>query len=140
MAVVRELCVKFADENPSWGYGRIQGALANVGYEISMTTVGNILRAKGICPAPERSRRGNWRRFIRSQLDVAAVADFFTTEVWTLRGLVRYQVFFRHDPRPPPGGNRPPGLPGQRRGHGASGPQPDRLLRRLPEGRQVLHL
>ena len=97
MAVIRDLCVKFATENPTWGYGRIQGALANVGYEISTTTVGNILRTKGIIPAPERTRRGNWKRFIRSHMSVVSVADFFTVEVWTLRGLVRYHVFFVMD-------------------------------------------
>lgn len=94
MAVIRELCVKFAEENQGWGYGRIQGALSNVGYDISMTTVGNILRAKGIIPSPERAKRSNWKTFVRSHLDVMSVADFFCVEVWTLRGLVRYQVFF----------------------------------------------
>lgn len=94
MAVIRELCVKFAKENPDWGYGRIQGALANLGYEVSDTTVGNILRAKGIVPAPERGKQSNWKRFVRSHLSVMAVADFLTVEVWTLRGLVRFHVFF----------------------------------------------
>jgi transposase InsO family protein len=97
MAVIRELCVKFATENLTWGYGRIQGALANVGYDISTTSAGNILREKGIIPAPERTRRGNWKRFIRSHMSVISVADFFTVEVWTLRGLVRYHVFFVMD-------------------------------------------
>lgn len=94
MEVIRELCVKFAEENALWGYGRIQGALANLGYDISMTTVGNILRAKGIFPAPERGKQTNWKCFLRSHLDVTAAADFFTVEVWTRRGLVRYHVFF----------------------------------------------
>lgn len=31
MEVIKEQCVKFAEENPDWGYDRIQGALANVG-------------------------------------------------------------------------------------------------------------
>lgn len=94
MEAIRELCVKFSEENPGWGYGRIQGALSNLGYEVSMTTVGNILRAKGITPSPERNKRSNWRTFVRSHLDVMTVADFFTVEVWTLSGLVRYQVLF----------------------------------------------
>ena len=59
-----------------------------------MTTVGNILRAKGIIPSPERGRQSNWKTFVRSHMDVMSVADFFTVEVWTLRGLVRYHVFF----------------------------------------------
>lgn len=94
MAEVRKLAIQFAEENADWGYGRIQGALANLGYEVSETTVGNILRKAGILPAPERKSTGNWGRFIRSHLDVTAVADFFTVEVWSLKGLVRYHVLF----------------------------------------------
>ncbi|MBT62100.1 MAG: hypothetical protein CML13_02700 [Puniceicoccaceae bacterium] len=94
MEVIQELCVQFAEENMSWGYGRIQGALANLGYNVSMTTVGNILRARGIVPSPERGKQSNWKTFVRSHMDVMSVADFFTVEVWTLRGLVRYHVFF----------------------------------------------
>ncbi len=83
MEVIKELCVKFAEENPDWGYDRIQGALANVGYEVCDTTVGNILRAKGIIPAPERGKRSNWKQFVRSHLEVMAVTDFLNVEVWT---------------------------------------------------------
>jgi hypothetical protein len=112
MVVIRELCVKYATENLTWGYGRIQGALANVGYDISTTSVGNILREKGIIPAPERSRRGNWKRFIRSQMSVISVADFFTVEIWTIRGLVRYHVFFRNGSGEKDCENRPHWMPG----------------------------
>ena len=52
--VIVDLILRFAKENPSWGYDRIQGALANVDYHVSDTTVGNILRAHGIEPAPQR--------------------------------------------------------------------------------------
>ena len=47
------LVVRFARENRSWGYDRIVGALANLGYRISDQTVGNILRRHNIAPAPE---------------------------------------------------------------------------------------
>ncbi len=93
MVVIRELCVKLAEENPNWGYGRIQGALANVGYEVCEATVGNILRDYGILPSPERAKRKTWGRFIRSHLSVISAADFFTTAVWTPFGLVRYYTF-----------------------------------------------
>jgi hypothetical protein len=33
-----------AKENPTWGYDRIVGALANLGRRLSDQTVGNILR------------------------------------------------------------------------------------------------
>ena len=38
--VIVDLILRFAKENPTWGYDRIQGALANVGYHISNRTVG----------------------------------------------------------------------------------------------------
>ena len=47
---VRELVLRMAKENPTWGYDRIQGALANVGHEITDATVGNILKQNGIVP------------------------------------------------------------------------------------------
>lgn len=53
---IARLVLRMAEENPTWGYDRIQGALANLGHEISDTTVGNTLRANGIEPAPERKR------------------------------------------------------------------------------------
>jgi len=37
--VIVDLTVKFAKENPDWGYDRISGALSNVGYHITDTTV-----------------------------------------------------------------------------------------------------
>ncbi|WP_309380291.1 hypothetical protein [Cerasicoccus frondis] len=44
MQTIRQLCIKFAQENDDWGYGRIQGALANLGYDVCESMVGNILR------------------------------------------------------------------------------------------------
>jgi hypothetical protein len=43
--VIVDLILRFAWENPSWGCDRIQGALANLGYQISDLIVGNILKA-----------------------------------------------------------------------------------------------
>jgi len=70
------------------------GALANLGYQVSDQTVGNILRRHHIAPAPERSRTTTWKEFIRSHVDVLAGADFFTVELLTWRGLVTYYVLF----------------------------------------------
>src|SRR5215510_13746725 len=91
---VEALVVRFARENRSWGYDRIVGALANLGYQVSDQTVGNILRRHNIAPAPERSRTTTWKEFIQSHMDVLAGADFFTVEVLTWRGLVTYYVLF----------------------------------------------
>src|SRR5437588_2655969 len=63
------LVVKMARENPSWGYDRIVGALANLGHRLSDQTVGNILRRHGISPAPKRKQSVSWKSFIRSHRD-----------------------------------------------------------------------
>src|SRR5438128_1732164 len=88
------LVVRVAQENRSWGYDRIVGALANLGYTISDQTVGNILKRHGLPPAPERKTTTTWTEFIRTHLDVLVATDFFTAEVWTLGGLVTYYVLF----------------------------------------------
>ena len=91
---VEDLVVRMAQENRSWGYDRIVGALANLGYTISDQTVGNILKRHGLPPAPERKTTTTWKAFIRTHLDVLVATDFFTAEVWTLGGLVTYYVLF----------------------------------------------
>ena len=50
--------------------------------------------ATGIRPAPERRQGTTWKEFIAAHREVLAAADFFTTEVWTLRGLMNYVLFF----------------------------------------------
>jgi len=88
------LVVRMAREHRSWGYDRIVGALANLGYTISDQTVGNILKRHGLPPAPERTTTTTWKAFIRTHMEVLVATDFFTAEVWTLRGLVTYDVLF----------------------------------------------
>ncbi|HUY93591.1 MAG TPA: helix-turn-helix domain-containing protein [Pirellulales bacterium] len=93
-AEVEEIVLRMAKENPTWGYDRIAGALANLGQELSDTTVGNILKAHGIEPAPARKKTTNWRTFVKSHWDVLAAVDFTTVEVWTTRGLVTFYLLF----------------------------------------------
>jgi putative transposase len=88
------LVVRMARENRAWGYDRIVGALANLGYTLSDQTVGNILKRHGIAPAPERKTTTTWKEFIRTHMEVLVATDFFTAEVWTLGGLVTYYVLF----------------------------------------------
>jgi transposase InsO family protein len=83
-----------ARENRDWGYDRIVGALANLGFAISDQTVGNVLQRHGLLPAPERKHTTTWATFIRTHLALLAGTDFFTAEVLTLRGLVTYYVLF----------------------------------------------
>ena len=49
---IEQLIIRFARENRSWGYDRIAGAMANLGYRASDQTVGNILKRHSIPPAP----------------------------------------------------------------------------------------
>ena len=91
---VEELIVRMARENHDWGYDRIAGALANLGYAVCDQTVGNVLERHGLPPAPERKRTTTWPAFIRIHLALLAGTDFFTAEVLTLRGLVTYYVLF----------------------------------------------
>ncbi len=94
MQVIADLTVRMARENTRWGYTRIQGALHDVGHQVGRTTIADILKRNGIDPAPERAKRTTWKQFLSSHWDVLAAADFFTVEVWGLRGLVTFYVFF----------------------------------------------
>jgi transposase InsO family protein len=93
-AKLEALVVRLAQENRSWGYDRIVGALRHLGYIISDQTVGNMLKRHGISPAPERRKTTTWHEFIRTHMDVLVATDFFTAEVWTACGLMTYYVLF----------------------------------------------
>ena len=81
-----------AEENPTWGYTRIQGALKNVGHRVGRSTIRRILKAAGLPPVPQRPT--SWQTFLNAHWGAIAGADFFTTEVWTWRGLVTYYTVF----------------------------------------------
>jgi putative transposase len=81
-----------AQENRRWGYDRLAGALAHLGYQISDQTVRNILKRRGLPPAAERKITTTWNEFSHAHMDVLVATDFFTPEVWTLGGLVTYYV------------------------------------------------
>lgn len=87
-AELRQLIVRLAKENPTWGHRRIQGELARLGHTIAKTTVWQILTDNGIDPSPNRSET-TWTEFLRSQAAVAC--DFFTVDTAALR---RYYVLF----------------------------------------------
>ena len=89
---IRRLVVRMAEENPTWGYTRIQGALKNVGHRVGRSTIRRILKAAGLPPVPQRPT--SWQTFLKAHWGVIAGADFFTTEVWTWQGLVTYYTVF----------------------------------------------
>jgi len=91
------LVVRMARENRSWGYDRIVGALANLDYQISDQTVGNILKRHGIPPAPQRKKTMTWREFIRIHMELLGATDFFMRAVWSWLALVIASMrFFIH--------------------------------------------
>jgi len=92
LAEIRRLVVRMAEENPTWGYTRICGALKNLGHRVGRSTIARILKAQGIPPVPERPT--SWQTFVRAHWGAIAGADFFTTDVWTWRGLVTYYTVF----------------------------------------------
>lgn len=92
---IADLILRIVAANPTWGYRRIQGALANIGHTICANTVRRVLKDNGIEPAPTRPT--SWKTFLRSHAAVIAAADFFTTEVWTARGLVTHYTLFAID-------------------------------------------
>ncbi len=93
-AEIRELVLWMARDNSGWGYTRIRGALYNLGHDIGRNTIKRILQAEGIDPAPERKRGMSWKTFLKAHWGAIAAADFFTVEVLTRAGLVRYFVLF----------------------------------------------
>jgi putative transposase len=89
---IRQLVLRMATDNPQWGYTRIQGALKNVGPRVARSTIASILRAEGLPPRGGWSTA--WSTFLRVHWPALVAADFFTTEVWTGRGLVTYYTLF----------------------------------------------
>jgi hypothetical protein len=79
--VIVQLIIRMALENRSWGYARIQGALANLGHDVSRGTIVNVLSKHGIDPAPERGRHTSWSTFLKAHWESIAATDFFTVEV-----------------------------------------------------------
>src|SRR5712692_10188388 len=89
---IEALVVRMAEENRDWGYGRIQGALSNLGHEIARSTIADILERHGLEPAPERSRKTTWEEILTGNWELIVAADFFTVEVCARRGLHRFIV------------------------------------------------
>ena len=85
MKRIAALIVRMARENSGWGYCRIQGELRKLGHRVATSTIAKVLKDNGIKPAPDRP--SSWKTFLQAHWGEIVGMDFFTTEVWTPRGL-----------------------------------------------------
>jgi hypothetical protein len=131
---LRRLVLRLASENSTWGYRRIHGEVAGLGYRLAPSTVWLILKRAGIDPAPRREGP-SWREFLRAQAHGILAPDFFCAghaAASPVLRLVRRRAC--HPPRAPVGHHREPdrslGRP--------AGPQPADGPRRPRGSVQVL--
>jgi putative transposase len=90
-AGLRALTLRLATENPTWGYRRIHGELAGLGYRISASTVWKILTNAGIAPSTRRAGP-SWTEFLRAQAHAILACDLFHLDTITLRRLYAFFV------------------------------------------------
>jgi transposase InsO family protein len=67
---------RMSQENPLWGYRRIQGELQKIGIDISATSIRRITTPRRR-PGPKRD---TWRQFMVSQASSIIACDLFTVE------------------------------------------------------------
>jgi putative transposase len=82
---VRELILRLARENSSWGYLRIAGELRKLEVEVSASSVRNILTSAGLPPAPQRDAQ-SWRSFLRAHGDSILACDLSVEGRWRQEG------------------------------------------------------
>ncbi|GAA1511037.1 hypothetical protein GCM10009827_026540 [Dactylosporangium maewongense] len=88
---VRDLVLRLAAENPTWGHRRVQGELARLGHRIAASTVWKILHRAGVDPAPRRTGP-TWQQFLTAQAHTILACDFFTVDTVLLKRI--YVLFF----------------------------------------------
>jgi len=88
---IRELILRMARENPTWGYRRIAGELAGMGRQVGASTVWTILKRAGIDPSPRRCGP-TWGEFLRAQAEGILACDFFHCDTVLLARLYCFAV------------------------------------------------
>ncbi len=87
-----DLILQLAKENNRWGYGKIAGELLKLGFDVSESTVRNVLKAHDILPAPVRFGSIGWRTLMNHYKHQLLACDFFAVETVRLQTL--YVLFF----------------------------------------------
>ena len=88
---IRDLVLRLAAENPTWGHRRVQGELVRLGHHIAASTVWKILHHAGVHPAPRRAGP-TWHQFLTAQARTIMACDFFTVDTVFFQRL--YVLFF----------------------------------------------
>jgi hypothetical protein len=78
-----------ATENPTWGYRRIHGELAGLGYQIGASTIWTLLHNAGIDPSPRRTGP-TWRQFLQAQAHAILACDLFHLDTIALHRLYAF--------------------------------------------------
>ena len=81
-----------AKDNKHLGCRKLHGYLKYLGLKVSPATISRVLREHGIEPCPDRPEKTSWNQFIKAEWESLAAIDFFSTEIYTMKGLVRYMV------------------------------------------------
>lgn len=89
---VESLIVRFAKENPRWGYGKIQGELLKLNYPVSEAAIRNVLKRHPIQPATTGGGSKSWRHLMAHYKEQILAGDFFTVDTLWLKRL--YVLFF----------------------------------------------
>ncbi len=91
-AETKHLILQLAQDNPRWGYGKIQGELIKLAVKVSPSTIRSILLRHGLLPAPVRSGSIGWKHLMSHYKDQILACDFFTVETIWLKTI--YVLFF----------------------------------------------
>ena len=84
---IENLIIRLAQENASWGYGKIEGKLLKLGLKVSQSMIRNVLDRHGIVPAPVRTGSHGWRQLLTHYKQQILACDFFTVETLWLETL-----------------------------------------------------